>query len=113
MPRKNSVYDPRRCVVCGRLFFPTNSNQICCSKECSYEHNKQQKKDRRRAKIHYGISYKSTGNNMKDIANIVKDDPHYGLRVAVIEGKISDKNLRRITEKSLEIFEEVMEELRY
>lgn len=109
MSRKNSVYEPRKCVTCGKMFVPINANQVCCSKECAYEHSKEKKKNRRKA----NGSYKSTGNNMKDIANIVKDDPRYGLKVAVMEGKISDKNLQRVKEKTTKTFEEVMEELRY
>ena len=28
-------HEPRKCVVCGKEFVPTKSNQLCCSKNCS------------------------------------------------------------------------------
>ena len=110
MSKKNSVFNPRYCIVCGKEYIPHNANQKCCSKECSYEHELERKRMEsslrsKRRKPHV--------NTMGEITEIVKNNPDYGHKVAAMEGRIIDKNLQRITEKSKETLKEVMEELRY
>lgn len=65
--------EPRTCPVCGDLFKATNPNQKYCSKECYKIANREKPK----------TTYVS--ENMKKIAEIVKDSPDYGKKVARLE----------------------------
>ena len=78
---------PRVCPICEREFMPKNPTQVYCSHECLLQ-------GRRKRYAKYaqkGNAVKVTAklsDNMKAIAEMVKDDPRYGLMVAKKEGRI-------------------------
>ena len=77
---------PRECSVCKKVFTPTSGSQIYCSAECKNEM-------RNIVRQRVGNAVKVTApselsDNMKKIAEKVKDDPRYGLKVAKEEGRI-------------------------
>ena len=78
---------PRVCPICEREFMPKNPTQVYCSHECLLQ-------GRRKRYAKYaqkGNAVKVTAklsDNMKAIAEMVKDDPRYGLMVAKQEGRI-------------------------
>ena len=111
MSKPFSTFKPRFCVICGKEFIPYNSNQKTCSLECR---KKLANKNKAESMKEYrsGLKKKKKISNMKSIEAIVKDDPEYGLKVAVMEGRLVDKNAERVKEKTREILQEVMEELR-
>ena len=77
---------PRECPVCKKVFTPASGSQIYCSAECKNEM-------RNIVRQRVGNAVKVTApselsDNMKKIAEMVKDDPRYGLKVAKEEGRI-------------------------
>ena len=77
---------PRECPVSKKVFTPASGSQIYCSAECKNEM-------RNIVRQRVGNAVKVTApselsDNMKKIAEMVKDDPRYGLKVAKEEGRI-------------------------
>lgn len=66
---------PRECPICGDLYQPTNPNQKYCSRECYKIAERRKPKQT----THY------VSENMRKIAEIVKDSPDYGKKVARLE----------------------------
>lgn len=77
---------PRECPVCKKEFIPTSGSQIYCSFECKLEMQKIRKPKAGNAVRVTPSSEMS--DNMKKIAEMVKDDPRYGMKVAKEEGRI-------------------------
>ena len=109
MSKPSSKFEPRICLVCGKEFTPYNATQKTCSEECSKKLANMRKTETRK-KLKRGK--KKPISNMKAIEEIVKDGPEYGLKVAEMEGRLIDKNTKRVRERTKEILQEVMEELR-
>lgn len=109
MARPSSNFKPRLCEVCGKEFIPYNSNQKTCSRACGRKLTNKRKADM--MKVQRRTKNKPQ-SNMKAIAEIVKDNPAYGLKVAEMEGRIADKNTERVRERTKQILQDVMEELR-
>ena len=77
---------PRECPVCKKVFTPASGNQVYCSAECK---NEMRSIVRQRVGNAVKVTPSSElSDNMKKIAEMVKDDPRYGLKVAKEEGRI-------------------------
>lgn len=77
---------PRECPVCKKVFTPTSGSQVYCSAECKNEM-------RNIVRQRVGNAVKVTppsqlSDNMKKIAEMVKDDPRYGMKVAKEDGYV-------------------------
>lgn len=82
---KESV-KPRECPVCKKVFTPTSGSQVYCSAECK---NEMRSIVRQRVGNAVRVTPPSKmSDNMKKIAEMVKDDPRYGMKVAKEEGRI-------------------------
>ncbi|MBR2740440.1 MAG: hypothetical protein IKD87_07195 [Oscillospiraceae bacterium] len=76
----------RECPVCKKEFMPTSGSQIYCSFECKMEMQRI-----RKPKVGNAVRVtppSKMSDNMKKIAEMVKDDPRYGMKVAKEDGYV-------------------------
>ena len=80
---------PRVCPICEKEFMPKNPTQVYCSHECLLQgRRKRYAKYAQKGNAVKVTSSSELSDNMKKIAEMVKDDPRYGLKVAKEEGRI-------------------------
>lgn len=93
--------EPRRCIVCNRVFMPKTANQLTCSTECSRKHNSELTKQRSKG-IYVRSRPKKIEDPMRAIREIAKNGVNYGKMVAEAEYHVTvDK-----------VFEDNMDEIR-
>lgn len=80
----DGIKNPRKCVICGKVFIPKVKTQVTCSRECGVIHNRQQQ--RMRDEEYKAIKVKGVHKStMDEIRAIARKGIHYGQLVVEME----------------------------